>query len=146
MEGTLRCTLGSQAQHAHSLEDHTRSIQQSTSTHTKHFHSIQQQNSSHAQTYCKLIYQTIHKHATHKTNRYITIETHTIQGYNITLTTTQVQEAIKQYWLIISVNIESHTALWKKFFLILPSVSLAVQFNKVVSVVEHVPLISDAIM
>ena len=24
MEGTLRCTLGSQAQHAHSLEDRTR--------------------------------------------------------------------------------------------------------------------------
>ena len=28
---------------AHSLEDHTRSSQQSTSTHTKHFHNIQQQ-------------------------------------------------------------------------------------------------------
>ena len=41
MEGTLRCTLGSQAQHAH-----TRSIQQSTSTHTKHIHNIQQQNSN----------------------------------------------------------------------------------------------------
>ena len=40
MEGTLRCTLGSHAQHAHSLEDHTRSIQQSTSTHTKHFHNL----------------------------------------------------------------------------------------------------------
>ena len=32
------------------------------------------------------------KHATHKTNR----ATHKIQGYNITLTTTQVQDAIKQ--------------------------------------------------
>ena len=32
------------------------------------------------------------KHTTHKTNR----ATHNIQGYNITLTTSQVQEAIKQ--------------------------------------------------
>ena len=40
MEGTLRCTLGSQTQHAHSLEDHTRFILQSTSTYTKHFHNI----------------------------------------------------------------------------------------------------------
>ena len=46
MEETLRCTLGSQAQHAHSLEDHTWSIQQSTFTHTKHFHNIQQQNTT----------------------------------------------------------------------------------------------------
>ena len=51
MEGTLRCTLGSQTQNAHSLEDHTRSVQQSTSTHTKHLHNIQQQNSNHTQTY-----------------------------------------------------------------------------------------------
>ena len=36
------------------------------------------------------------KHATHKTNRSINRATHKIQGYNITLTTTQVQEAIKQ--------------------------------------------------
>ena len=36
------------------------------------------------------------KHATHKTNRYTNRATHKIQGYNITLTTTQVQEAIKQ--------------------------------------------------
>ena len=46
------------------------------------------------------------KHATHKTNRHVTIEILKIQGYNITLTTTQVQEAIKQFWLVISVNIE----------------------------------------
>ena len=50
MEGILRCTLGSQDQHAHSLEDDTRSIQQSTSTHTNHIHNIQQQNSNHTQT------------------------------------------------------------------------------------------------
>ena len=36
------------------------------------------------------------KHGTHKTNRYTNRATHKIQGYNITLTTTQVQEAIKQ--------------------------------------------------
>ena len=99
MEGTFRCTLGSQAQHAHSLEDHTRSIQQSTSTHTRHIHNIQQQNSNHTQTHCELFHQTIHntvKHATHKTNRYTKRAMHKIQGYKITLTTTHVQEAIKQ--------------------------------------------------
>ena len=36
------------------------------------------------------------KHATDKTNRTINRATHNIQGYNITLTTTRVQEAIKQ--------------------------------------------------
>ena len=36
------------------------------------------------------------KHATHKTNRHINRATHNIQGYNITLTTSQVQETIKQ--------------------------------------------------
>ena len=78
--------------HTHSLEDHTWSIQQSTIAHTKHIHNIQQQNSNYTQTHFELFYQTIHKHATHKTNR----ATHNIQEYNITLTTSQVQEAIKQ--------------------------------------------------
>ena len=36
------------------------------------------------------------KHATYKTNRHINRATHNIQGYNITLATSQVQEAIKQ--------------------------------------------------
>ena len=36
------------------------------------------------------------KHATHKTNRHINRATHNIQGFNITLTTSHVQEAIKQ--------------------------------------------------
>ena len=36
------------------------------------------------------------KHATHKTNTYTNRSTHKIQGYTITLTTTQVQEAMKQ--------------------------------------------------
>ena len=70
MEGALRRSLGSQAQHTHSLEDHTWSIQQSTTTHTKHIHNIQQQNSNYTQTHCELFHQThcelfhqtIHKH------------------------------------------------------------------------------------
>ena len=52
MEGALRRSLGSQAQHTHSLEDHTWSIQQSTTTHTKHIHNIQQQNSNYTHTHC----------------------------------------------------------------------------------------------
>ena len=48
------------------------------------------------QTHYELFHQTIHKHATNKTNRYINRATQKIQGHNITLTTTQVQEAIKQ--------------------------------------------------
>ena len=96
MEGTLRYTPGSQAHHAYSLEDHTRAIQQSSPTHNKNIHNTQQQNSNHTQTHCGLFHQTIHKHATHKTNRYTNRATHKIQIYNITLTTTQVQEAMKQ--------------------------------------------------
>ena len=49
------------------------------------------QNSNYTQTHCELFHQT-----THKTNRHINRATHNIQGYNITLTTSQVQEAIKQ--------------------------------------------------
>ena len=87
MEGALRRSLGSQAQHTHSLEDHTWSIQQSTTTHTKHIHNIHH--------FTKQFTNTV-KHATHKTNRHINRATHNIQGYNITLTTSQVQKAIKQ--------------------------------------------------
>ena len=36
------------------------------------------------------------EHATHQTNRSINRDTQNIQGYNITLTTSQVQETIKQ--------------------------------------------------
>ena len=49
--------------------------------------------------HCKLFQQTIHKHCQTRNiqdKRYINRATHKIQGYNITLTTTQVQEAIKQ--------------------------------------------------
>ena len=56
--------------HTHSLEDHTRSIQQSTSTHTKHFHNIQQQNNNLTLTYCELFQQPKHKH-TRQTNTLI---------------------------------------------------------------------------
>ena len=62
MEGSLRRSLGSQVQHTHSLEDHTWSIQQITSTHTIHIHNIQQQNSNYTQTHRELLHQTIHKH------------------------------------------------------------------------------------
>ena len=96
MEGAPRRSLGSQAQHLHSLEDHTWSIQQCTFTHTKLFHNFQQQNSNYSQTHCELFHQTIHKHATHKPNGSINRATQHIQGYNITLTTSHVQEAIKQ--------------------------------------------------
>ena len=61
-----------------------------------HLHNIQQQNNNHTQIYCELFHQTIHKRATHKTNRFINRATHKIRGYNFTLTTTQVEEAIKQ--------------------------------------------------
>ena len=85
MEGTLR----SQTHHAHSLEHHTRSIQQSTSTHTKHFH-ITFNNKiattlKHIANYFTKQFTNTVKHATHK-----------IQGYNITLTTIQVQEGKKR--------------------------------------------------
>ena len=40
MEGALRRSLGSPAQHTLSLENHTWSIQQTTTTHTKHIHNI----------------------------------------------------------------------------------------------------------
>ena len=59
MEGALRRSLGSQAQHTHSLEDHRWSIQQH---HHTHIHIIQQQNSNYTQTYCELFHQTIYKH------------------------------------------------------------------------------------
>ena len=96
MEGTLRCTLGSQAQHAYYLEDHTRSIQQSTSTHTKHIHNIQQQNSNHTQTHSELFPQTIHKHCQTRNTQDKQIHQQSNTQNTITRNTTHVQEAIKQ--------------------------------------------------
>ena len=62
MEGTLICTLGSQAQHTHHVEDLTRSIQQSTSNHTKYIHTKHIANC-----FTKQFTNTV-KHATNKTN------------------------------------------------------------------------------
>ena len=100
MEGTLIRSLGSQAQHTHSLEDHTWSIQQSTTTHTLNtsiaFNNKIATTLKHiANCFTKQFTNTVN-HATHKTNRLINRATHNIQGYTITLTTSQVQEAIKQ--------------------------------------------------
>ena len=93
MEGASKRSLGPLPQHKHFMEDHTWSIQYSTSNHIQQLHHIQQQNNKQTQTYCELFHQTIHKHATHRS---IDRATQNIQGYNITLTTSQVQEAIKQ--------------------------------------------------
>ena len=96
MEEASTRSQGPQVKHTYTMEDHTWSIQLSTSNHTQ-LHHIQQQNSLHTQTYCELFHQTIHEHCqTHTTNRSIDRVTQNIQGYNITLTTSQVQEAIKQ--------------------------------------------------
>ena len=68
-------------------------------THTpwKTIHNIQQQNSNYTQKHCTLFHQTIHKYCqTRNTQNKQTHEQNNIQGYNITLTTSQVQEAIKQ--------------------------------------------------
>ena len=47
------------------------------------------------------------------------------------------------YWLVICVNVEEHrdkhTSLGKTILLIPPSTPLAVEFNKVSSIEEHVP-------
>ena len=97
--GTLRCTLGSHA-HTHILwktihglsnRAHTPTLNTSIifskkiATRPKHI----------ANCFTKQFTNTV-KHSTHKTNTYTYRATHTIQGNNITLTTTQVQEAIKQ--------------------------------------------------
>ena len=100
MEGALRRSLGSQAQHTHSLEDHTWSIQQSTTTHTKHIHNIQQQNSNYTHNTLRIVSpnksQTLSSTQHTKQTDTLTEQHTNIQGYNITLTTSQVQEAIKQ--------------------------------------------------
>ena len=100
MEGALTRSLGSHAQHTHSLEDHTLSIQQSTTTHTLNtsitFNNKIATTPKHiANCFTKQFTNTV-KNATHKTNRHFNRATHNIHGYNITLTTSHVQEAIKQ--------------------------------------------------
>ena len=87
MEGALRCSLGSQAQHTDSLEDglfnrappHTSiTFNNKIAIAPKHI----------ANCFTKQFTNTV-KHATHKTNRHINRATHNIHGYNITLTTSK---------------------------------------------------------
>ena len=77
MEGALRRSLGSQAQHTLSLENHTWSIQQTTTTHTKHIHNIQQQNSNYTQTHFPKHFTNTVNHATHKSKTDTSTEQHT---------------------------------------------------------------------
>ena len=97
MEGALRRSLGSQTQHTYSLKDHTWSIQQSTTTHTKHIHNIQQQKATTpkriANCFTKQLTNTV-KHATHIINRHINRATY--KDITSHSHTSQVQEAIKQ--------------------------------------------------
>ena len=113
MEGALRRSLGSQAQHTHSLEDHTcaqscmymyvhkvvhlhnRATPHTLNTSITFNNKIATTPKHIANCFTKHFTKTV-KHTTHKTNRHINRATHNIQGYNITLTTSQVQEAIKQ--------------------------------------------------
>ena len=67
-----------------------------TSNHTQQLHHLQQQNSKHIHTYCELFHQTIQKHRQTRNTQKTGSITQNIQGYNITLTTSHVQEAIKQ--------------------------------------------------
>ena len=76
---------------SHSLKDHTRSIQQSTPTHIKHSITFNNKITTTPNYILTKQFINIVKRATHKTNRSINRATHKIQGYNITLTTTQVQ-------------------------------------------------------
>ena len=96
MEGALRRSLASHAQHAYSLEDRTWSIQQGTTTHTKHIHNIQQQNSKHKKNTLRIVSPNNSQTLSNTQHTKQTDATHNIQGYNIALTTSQVQEAIKQ--------------------------------------------------
>ena len=99
MEGTLRCTLGSQAQHAHYVEtihDLSNSAPLPTLNTSIAFSNKTATTPKHiANCFTKQFTNTV-KHATNKTNRYINRATQKIQQLNISLTTTQVQEVIKQ--------------------------------------------------
>ena len=67
------------------------------SNHTQQLHHIHPQYNKQtiANCFIKQFTNTV-KHATHRINRSIDRGTQNIQGYNITLTTSQVQETIKQ--------------------------------------------------
>ena len=79
MEGTLRCTLGSQAPQAHYLEDHTRSIQRAPpptlNTSITFNNKIATTPKHIANCFTKQFTNTV-KHATHKTSRSINRATH----------------------------------------------------------------------
>ena len=93
MEGTLRCTVRLQAQHAHSLEDNTWPIQQSTSSPPPTLNTSITFNNKMA---------TAPKHiANYFTKQFINTQYKQIHSqsntYNtISLTTTQVHETVKQ--------------------------------------------------
>ena len=80
--------------------------QQNTSTHSQHLHNIQQQLITTTHKQLRIVHQTIHKHCQTRTTQdklSINRAIQKRQGYTITLTTTQVQEAIKQ-----SINNNTH--------------------------------------
>ena len=96
MEGALRRSLRSQAQHTHTLWKTIHGLSNRAPPHTLNtsitFHNKIATTPKHiANEFTNTV-----KHATYKTNRHINRATHNIQGYNITLTTSQAQEAIKQ--------------------------------------------------
>ena len=98
MEGASRRSLGPQVQHTHSMEDHGLSNRAPPTTHNNSITFNNKITNTHkhiTNCFTKQFTNTV-KHATHKTNRSIDRATQNIQGYNITLTTSQVQEAIKQ--------------------------------------------------
>ena len=86
-------------QNTHTLWETIHGLSNRAHTTTLHqLHRIQQQNNKHtkliANCFNKQFTNTV-KHATHKTNRSIDSATQNIQGYNITLNTSYVQEVIK---------------------------------------------------
>ena len=100
MEGALRRSLGSQAQHTHTLWKTIHGLSNRAPPHTLNtsitFNNKIATTPNHiANCFTKQFRNTV-KHATHKTNRHINRATQNIKGYSITLTTSQVQEAIKQ--------------------------------------------------
>ena len=95
MEGASRRTLGSQAQHTHSLEDYTW-VHPTTVNNSITFNNKITTTPKHiANCFIKQLINTV-RHATHKTNRSIGGAIQKIHAYYMTLTTTQVQESIQQ--------------------------------------------------
>ena len=100
MAGASRRTLGSQAQHIHNhwktIHSLSNKAPPTTLNNSITFNNKMTTAHKHiANCFIKQFIKTV-KHATHKTNRSNDRATQIIRGYNITLTTTHVQEAIKQ--------------------------------------------------